>query len=278
MNNTKYNMQELPPAIVNKSLKAKQAFLSGYSSAISRGLTDDEAYFSGLSQATTAERLEKASRQPSEPIKPKLPQHLAVLLEKRSEAATAPPVSTPRIKQEFLGKNALVPDSDRSLVSATWDRNGRLQLQFDDGQKIITDPVPVSENIEQYISVTAGSSEGGSGGTSATTLNELTDVTAVSPQDGQFLVYDSSSGTWQNKTITNTATEGDNDVLAKRTDVIDDFTLYQAEAAAGVSSTSAGWRIRLITFSVDGDTTVTWAGGNASYDKVWDDRLTYAYS
>lgn len=152
------DLQELPPAILNKSLRAKQAFLSGYTSAINRGLTDDEAYFSGLSQATTTERIEKAQKQPLEPIKPKVPQHVAMLLEKRSEAATALPSVAPRIKQEFLGKNALVPDSERSLVSATWDKNGRLLLQFDDGQKIVTDPVPVSEHIEQYISVSAGSS------------------------------------------------------------------------------------------------------------------------
>lgn len=39
------DLQELPPAILNKSLRAKQTFLSGYTSAINRGLTDDEAYF-----------------------------------------------------------------------------------------------------------------------------------------------------------------------------------------------------------------------------------------
>lgn len=157
----KYNLQELPPAILNKSLRAKQAFLSGYTSAINRGLTDDESYFSGLSQATTVERTEKAQKQPLEPIKPKVPQHVAILLEKRSEVATALPSVAPRIKQEFLGKNALVPDSERSLVSATWDKNGRLLLQFDDGQKIVTDPVPVSENIEQYVSISANTTSTG---------------------------------------------------------------------------------------------------------------------
>lgn len=266
----KYNLQELPPAIVNKSLRAKQAFLSGYTSAISRGLTDDEAYFSGLSQATTAERIEKAQKQPLEPIKPKVPQHLAVLLEKRSEAAVVAPASTPKIKQEFLGKNALVPDSDRSLVSATWDKNGRLLLQFDDGQKIITDPVPVSENIEQYISVSAGSSSGGA--------SAEIDTEVINPTEGQVLVYDSGTSMWQNKTIAGVSTEGTNDMQAKRTDAIDDFTLYQAEATAGVLNSAPNWRIKLITFSADGDTTITWAEGNANYDKVWNDRLTYAYS
>lgn len=194
----KYNLQQLPPAIVNKSLRAKQAFLSGYTSAINRGLTDDEAYFSGLSQATTTERIEKAQKQPLEPIKPKVPQHLAVLLEKRSEASTVTPASTPvtpKIKQEFLGKNALVPDSERSLVSATWDKNGRLLLQFDDGQKIVTDPVPVSENIEQYISVSAGSSSGAT----AATLDGLTDTQITNPQQDQVLAYNSVTGLWENK-------------------------------------------------------------------------------
>ncbi|ASJ79156.1 hypothetical protein P26059A_0004 [Curvibacter phage P26059A] len=191
----KYNLQELPPAILNKSLRAKQAFLSGYTSAINRGLTDDESYFSGLSQATAVERTEKAQKQPLEPIKPKVPQHVAMLLEKRSEVATALPSVAPRIKQEFLGKNALVPDSERSLVSATWDKNGRLLLQFDDGQKIVTDPVPVSENIEQYVSISAGSSSGAS----ASTLDELTDVQITNPQQDQVLAYNASTNIWENK-------------------------------------------------------------------------------
>jgi hypothetical protein len=33
-----------------------------------------------------------------------------------------------------------------------------------------------------------------------------------------------------------------------------------------------------MTISVDGDISETWASGNANYDKVWDDRLTYTYS
>ena len=152
-----YSMQKLPDAVKNKTEKAKRAFLSAYDSAIDRGLSDQDALFSGLSAATAAEKgsVNKAATL-SKPIKPALPSHLAAVLQKRAVEPSEPlPEATPRIKQAFLGKNALVPDAERSLVSASWDANARLQLQFDDGQKIITDPVPVSENIEQYVSVSA---------------------------------------------------------------------------------------------------------------------------
>lgn len=435
-----YSMQKLPDTVKNKTEKAKKAFLSAYDSAIDRGLSDDDALFSGLTAATNAEKPLKKSTTLSKPIKPALPSHLAAVLQKRAvEPSSDLPDATPRIKQEFLGKNALTADPERSLVSASWDNKARLQLQFDDGQKIITDPVPVSENIEQHIGIstqltnvpyvqfdtlaavpsavgqlawndtdgtldlglkggnvtlqigqeqvthvynntandftdlqvlritgsqgqrlTGALAQANSELTSSTTyavvtetilknqvgfattsglvrnvntsafaegaalylsatvaggitttrpiapnhsvmigwcvrshavqgsiyvhaqngfeLDELHNVKIVSPADGQALVYDAATATWQNKTVSGGSTEGVNDVLAKRIDVIDDFTLYQAEAAAGVLNSAPNWRIKLITFGVDGDTTVTWASGNANYDKVWDDRLTYTYS
>lgn len=151
-----YSMTKLPDAVKNKSEKAKRAFLSAYNSAIDRGLSDDDALFSGLTAATNAEKSVSKATTLSKPIKPALPSHLAAVLQKRAvEPSSSLPEAIPRIKQEFLGKNALTADPERSLVSASWDANARLQLQFDDGQKIVTDPVPVSENIEQYIGVTA---------------------------------------------------------------------------------------------------------------------------
>lgn len=148
-----YSMQKLPPAVQNKSDKAKKAFLAAYNSAIDRGLSDDDSLFAGLAAATNAEKVSKASRTLSEPLKPKLPSHLAAVLQKRAVEPSEPLAEAPRIKQAFLGKNALTADPDRSLVSASWDANARLQLQFDDGQKIITEPVPVSEHIEQHVAI-----------------------------------------------------------------------------------------------------------------------------
>ena len=65
---------------------------------------------------------------------------------------------------------------------------------------------------------------------------------------------------------------------AKRVDFTSDTVLYKAEAAVGSLESAAVWRIRKIVLGTDGDVTETWAGGNASFDKIWDNRLSLSYS
>jgi len=67
-------------------------------------------------------------------------------------------------------------------------------------------------------------------------------------------------------------------VYSKRVDFITDDLLYRAEALVGSLESASLWRIRKIVFGVDGDVTETWAAGNANFDKVWNDRLSYIYS
>lgn len=186
-----YSMTKLPDAVKNKTEKAKRAFLSAYDSAIDRGLSEDDSLFSALTAATNAEKSVNKATTLSKPIKPALPSHLAAVLQKRAvEPSSSLPEATPRIKQEFLGKNALTADPERSLVSASWDANARLQLQFDDGAKIVTDPVPVSENIEQHVSISTDLSNFG--------VDQLQDVEITAVQNGHILKYDSATSTWKN--------------------------------------------------------------------------------
>jgi hypothetical protein len=102
-------------------------------------------------------------------------------------------------------------------------------------------------------------------------IGDLHNVLLTAPADGEILMYEQSTGLWKNKTIEST------DVLAKRIDFVGDDVIYKAEAAAGVADSAPLWRIRKIVLSVDGDVTETWADGNSSYNKIWDDRLTYTY-
>lgn len=69
-------------------------------------------------------------------------------------------------------------------------------------------------------------------------------------------------------------------MYAKRVDFSADGTfLYRGEAVPGTAESDNLWRIRRIDIaSSDGDVTEIWADGNASFTKVWDDRLTYTYS
>jgi len=66
-------------------------------------------------------------------------------------------------------------------------------------------------------------------------------------------------------------------MYAKRVDFVGD-DLYRAEAAVGSLDSDPVWRIRFISFAVDGDVVETWAGGTAEFDKIWDDRVTEVYS
>lgn len=103
-------------------------------------------------------------------------------------------------------------------------------------------------------------------------INELHDVSVVTPADGEVLMYEASTGLWKNKTWEQT------DVLAKRVDFVGEDVIYKAEAAAGTLDSAPNWRIRKIVLGVDGDVTETWASGTASYDKTWNSRLGYTYS
>ncbi len=69
----------------------------------------------------------------------------------------------------------------------------------------------------------------------------------------------------------------ENIVYSKRTDFIDDNTLYKGEALPGSSENSSTWRIRKINMYADGDVTETWADGVATFDKVWANRSSYTY-
>jgi hypothetical protein len=147
-------MTQLPDVIANKSLQAKKVFLDSYTSAISKGLTENESMFAGIAAVTN---LEKSTRKALEPLKPKVPAHLSAVLQKRSqgysEQLPEPDEKPQHIKQAFLGKNALVPDPERSLVSADFNAKNQLVLQFDTGEKITTKPINVDETIESYVSI-----------------------------------------------------------------------------------------------------------------------------
>ena len=55
--------------------------------------------------------------------------------------------------------------------------------------------------------------------------------------------------------------------------------IYKGEAIPGSAESAAVWRIRRLSFvGADEDVVEEWAEGTASFDKVWDDRLSLSYS
>jgi len=53
---------------------------------------------------------------------------------------------------------------------------------------------------------------------------------------------------------------------------------YQGWAAPGTATSAAGWAIVLYTYSGNLLTGITWAGGAAAFNQVWDDRASLSYS
>jgi hypothetical protein len=66
-------------------------------------------------------------------------------------------------------------------------------------------------------------------------------------------------------------------VYAKRVDWVDENTLYKGEATPGALEDAPVWRIRRLTINEAGDVTEQWAGGNAQFNKVWNDRSQLTY-
>lgn len=66
-------------------------------------------------------------------------------------------------------------------------------------------------------------------------------------------------------------------MYARRTDDIDDATIYIGEALPGALDSDPVWRIRRVTFGEGEDDRTEWAGGTDAFDKAWADRLTLEY-
>jgi hypothetical protein len=184
-----YDENVLPPAVQNKSERSKKVFLTAYNSAKDRGLTEDECIFSGIASMNA---IEKGSRRLSEPLKPKPPSHLSAVLQKRAVEAPSPVVEDSAVRQpmkkEFLGKNALPIESDRTLVAADFDEKNRLVLTFDTAEKLVTKPINVDETIQNYISLSQTKTLGGieptgfvNRTTSALAFSNTTRIFTISP-------------------------------------------------------------------------------------------------
>lgn len=125
------------PSLKNKSLEYREIFARVANAALNKGQTESEAISAGLAAASANERRKAKA---VEKVKaPEIPSHLKAILEAK-----------PKIQEQIEKAEKLT----RDLVNIQWDNRGRLILTFSDKSQLITDPVPVSENIEQYITIT----------------------------------------------------------------------------------------------------------------------------
>ena len=96
------------------------------------------------------------------------------------------------------------------------------------------------------------------------------ETTVIEAEDGSVIIADvGQQGPAAESTLP----------LASRVDFVGDTLIYRAKANPGTLDATNGWRIEEITFvGPDEDVEIRWAGGNANFDKVWDDRATFLYS
>jgi hypothetical protein len=71
--------------------------------------------------------------------------------------------------------------------------------------------------------------------------------------------------------------DGGTSELLMKIDEADASTTYVGEASIGTATSASTWKIKKISVSST-ITTIGWAGGVATYTKVWDDRASYVYS
>lgn len=124
------------PSLKNKSLEYREIFARVANAALDKGQTEEEAIQAGLAAAAANERRKARSVQKEKAVE--VPAHLRAIFE-----------AEPNIQKEI----EKAEKTSKDIVSAKWDNKGRLTLTFSDGSRIVTDPVPVSENIEQHIGI-----------------------------------------------------------------------------------------------------------------------------
>jgi hypothetical protein len=81
------------------------------------------------------------------------------------------------------------------------------------------------------------------------------------------------AGVGQEVYVTNLSSD-----LAVQLDVASSTVTYVGKADAGTASSAASWKIFRMTTASDGDLSLEYADGNASFDNVWDDRTSLNYS
>lgn len=72
--------------------------------------------------------------------------------------------------------------------------------------------------------------------------------------------------------------EADKDQIICAYDV-SNVLIYVGNAPPGTATSSSDWKIKKLTYDVNGNlTNVTWANGQPTYVNVWDNRASYSYS
>lgn len=153
---------KIPDILKNKPADIQKKAIEIGNETLQRTGSEESAIFS--MQSYVKRQQAKESQQKALDTPKKVPQHLQAILHKaiKPEEPEEPSNGFKRlpISKEFLGDNALPVGVDRNLVSAEFDKNDRLVMLFDTGEKIQTRSV--TQVLQNHISVHGGMSSQGS--------------------------------------------------------------------------------------------------------------------
>ena len=122
-------------------------------------------------------------------------------------------------------------------------------------------------------------------------------VALLNPKTGETIGYQETKGTtaepfnvpmaWQPSTLSyiglQANVEGGLQVSAPsdealRMDTASASQTYVGVAPPGTATSSASWKIKLLTYSAGNLVSITWANGSSSYTNIWDNHTSYTYS
>ena len=167
------SVNPLPASILNKSKEMQGLFISSLSASKAKGQSDNEATFAALAAVKVAEhKLLKSSLVLTKSHPARIPLHLQAILDtqqKETKEQQEKALGSPRSPFGLLSststavpsKNALQSDLGlptgsslgHSLVSADFNKEGKLELLFDDGKKIVTNNKAAIDILEQNVAV-----------------------------------------------------------------------------------------------------------------------------
>ena len=159
-------------------------------------------------------------------------------------------------------------DRGEHITSVTDNGDGTLTVGYGDGYTTITSNLTGPQGIQGIQGDPGADGADGAAGLSAYQIAVNEGFVGTEAQWLASLVGPQGpTGTWEEEMP-----------YAKKVDFIGDTVIISGKAVVGTQTSQAVWQLSKTEFGVDDDVTVTWADGDASFDNVWDNRLTYTYS
>lgn len=161
----------VPSFAKNKSEESQKLAVKVANEILSKTSDEDSAIFAAIAAVKKLESQTKASKSTQVAFKRSTPSHIPTLVQKAVEEPVEASQEQPKIRKEFLGKNALPVETDRNLVSVELTDTFLLVHTFDTGEQIRTDLSKIQGTVENFVHITNEQKTGGTGTLNSATLS-----------------------------------------------------------------------------------------------------------